>query len=562
MNQFKKFRKVLQLGAMTSALSMLFFGCTSPDPESVYNDQVDEFDVAPLDTAPPEGCLNQAIDFSGTYLFAFATSVDFEKPILFEATVVTAADLASFDITLQPLSTDLLFGDAEEPNPDPRAPVGVVRTDTGQMNADGTWEIVMTDWIIPALGNPVTGGELVATVTLSGNACNAEHFCGMGDGSVIGVPLTGSTFGAVLLEEGEDIVTTQIQSSCIDYSGEEPGDTGVSDADTSVEDTGTDIEDPDIGADTDPEPVLEDQCLNEADMEIVNSGADLSGLAKDCGMGCFSADDQRLCTTTCMQEGDDQGTEDPEDDIIGVPLTDGCAACYSDAVSCAIDNCALPCATDPDSEECSTCRTEAGCDDNFVTCFGEVPPIDQCNNLSDHELVQAPEPDISGIAGTCGMSCFSDDDSLECTNICLAEDETLTDVSEGCRGCYSATVVCTIDNCIPACMDSSSEACVTCQIESGCIADFVVCYGEAPIALCNESDLATMNDDTFVDPDFSTCIADCDAEEDYDACIDTCIATTAEESELTFICTSCYMTQELCDSETCADDFAACIAAQ
>ncbi len=539
------------VGTVATAMSMLLFGCTTPDPENVFNTQVSEFDVQPLDTSPPEGCLTEPIDFSGEYFFAFATSIRPDLPIYFQATITTAADLSTFDISLQPLSYD---ADPEGvTNPDPRQPVGVIRDETGvAIASDGTWELTLNDWLIPGPGNPVTGGDLSANIVMTGAACLREHFCGTATGEVIGTSLAGSTFGATLIEDGVSVTDMPVEAACRTFgSGDDVGG--------------------DTGGDTTPDPPLVDQCLNEADLAIANGEPDPAGIAADCGILCAADPEASACTVSCMQDGANLDDDDPDNDIVGVPISDGCGSCYGDTVLCAIDNCFLVCLNGPDSEECATCRTDAGCDDVFRTCFGEEPLVDQCIALDDYEIVSRPEPSVSDIAKDCGISCLGDGDPASCTQTCMEGNADLADLNTGCISCYTNTVLCSIQNCIPACMAPSSDACVSCQAEFNCITDFETCHGVPPTTLCDDTDQATLNDDAFVVPtdDLTTCVDACDTscadDDDVEGCtgdcIDLCTATSADSLGISYICTSCFTSLVTCDTDACDNDFAACTAA-
>jgi hypothetical protein len=51
-------------------------------------------------------------------------------------------------------------------------------------------------------------------------------------------------------------------------------------------------------------------------------------------------------------------------------------------------------------------------------------------------------------------------------------------ISDGCLSCYTASVVCSLDNCRVACGTApASSACMTCQAVNGCIAAFFACSG-------------------------------------------------------------------------------------
>jgi hypothetical protein len=65
---------------------------------------------------------------------------------------------------------------------------------------------------------------------------------------------------------------------------------------------------------------------------------------------------------------------------------------------------------------------------------------------------------------------------IACINMLAKRDfPALTD---GCLGCYSASVACTLQNCLAACsIDANSMACVMCQTTNGCLSTFFTCSG-------------------------------------------------------------------------------------
>jgi hypothetical protein len=51
-------------------------------------------------------------------------------------------------------------------------------------------------------------------------------------------------------------------------------------------------------------------------------------------------------------------------------------------------------------------------------------------------------------------------------------------LSDACLGCYSASVACTLQNCLASCsIDANSAACITCQTTNGCLSTFFTCSG-------------------------------------------------------------------------------------
>ena len=84
---------------------------------------------------------------------------------------------------------------------------------------------------------------------------------------------------------------------------------------------------------------------------------------------------------------------------------------------------------------------------------------------------------IASIAGMCGVGCAMMPQAQvpACISQCLKDKTTLT---EGCGGCYAATVLCTQMNCIKECIANPAAAmCTQCQIDHGCRAAFISCTG-------------------------------------------------------------------------------------
>ena len=107
-----------------------------------------------------------------------------------------------------------------------------------------------------------------------------------------------------------------------------------------------------------------------------------------------------------------------------------------------------------------------------------VEMVDMCTSDADMAIIGGGTVDVTAEATTCGMGCLSDADPGTCSVTCLTGS---TGVSDGCAGCYAASVVCTIDKCVGQCaIDPASEECMTCRTENGCISDFFACSGLTP----------------------------------------------------------------------------------
>jgi hypothetical protein len=65
---------------------------------------------------------------------------------------------------------------------------------------------------------------------------------------------------------------------------------------------------------------------------------------------------------------------------------------------------------------------------------------------------------------------------IGCINMLAKRD--FPGLSDGCLGCYSASVACTLQNCLGSCsVDANSPACLTCQTTYGCLSTFFTCSG-------------------------------------------------------------------------------------
>ena len=140
--------------------------------------------------------------FTGRYLFALAATPAPDRPILAILTVEPKdGDTPGGNVHFEPLAIK-----------DPMSTVGVKN--------EGTFELIGTELTVPSFrvvlpgnANPVQEGlDVEAELLLSGLVCNLEEsvgvpsFCGTAAGNItipLTLPLEGSTFGAIRIEDGK-----------------------------------------------------------------------------------------------------------------------------------------------------------------------------------------------------------------------------------------------------------------------------------------------------------------------------------------------------------------------
>ncbi len=221
----------------------------------------------------------------------------------------------------------------------------------------------------------------------------------------------------------------------------------------------------------DPQNTSIGACTVPGDWSQLDSDQELEkarDITTSCLLSCISHVDVEGCTRSCVEAQ--------------TSLSSGCVGCFTASGVCGITNCLAQCAADPSSEGCSVCLEDKGCIADFFTCSGlqdspPPPPVGACTGPgdwsqldSDHELENAREMTTS-----CLLSCISHADVEGCTRSCV---EAQTSLSSGCVGCFTASGVCGITNCLAQCAaDPSSEGCSVCLEDSGCIADFFTCSG-------------------------------------------------------------------------------------
>jgi hypothetical protein len=215
----------LCLGLLASA------GCVSPDPEASLLAFIEATDTGPIaadlgpgtdaDTGGTSGCLTG--DFSGIYLLSLVVGTldpGGDTPLNIELTVSPdPADASLWRMAFQPIATDLQLPDREGPRVGPpaaRDPVGdPIVLDGVQVSPAGAFTVGVTDIIVGDDANNITGREIQATLTLTGNFVADTIGCGTVDGRAsrpLTINLRGSTFGFVRVDSVQGYTGDLIRS--------------------------------------------------------------------------------------------------------------------------------------------------------------------------------------------------------------------------------------------------------------------------------------------------------------------------------------------------------------
>jgi hypothetical protein len=156
-------------------------GC--PDPQAEF----DDFASRELETRPPPipaACGTAATEVEGKFIWALAAKLNPKKPILFLNDITTEGDGLHFSIT--PIDAK----DRKTPIGEPMALSAYPIDGAGNFKAD------FPEMTVPGAANPLTGSDIVATVSLAGAVCT-DALCGDVTGTVtepLMLDLAGSTF--------------------------------------------------------------------------------------------------------------------------------------------------------------------------------------------------------------------------------------------------------------------------------------------------------------------------------------------------------------------------------
>lgn len=174
-------------------------GCESPDPDG----RMDEFHDATDELrgqVEVEECTGEQVAFAGSYFLGVKTVLNSAVPIMFDVTVT--GDESEFDISFQTLRTDEdIDGNARD---NARTPVGDPLVATGvTLESDGTFTFDFTNIVVPGEGNPISGGDISATLTITATVCGNDSFCGTANVEAF-APTAGTfngTFGGILTDD-------------------------------------------------------------------------------------------------------------------------------------------------------------------------------------------------------------------------------------------------------------------------------------------------------------------------------------------------------------------------
>lgn len=187
-------------------------GCPSPEVEGRYDEFTDKTQDIRDDAATVKmDVAGTLVDVTGTFHFSLtATPVAPTTPFQFIATTVYTPDEATgggqLEIALQPLSLEILATNT------PREFTGEPVLLSFAVDEAGTFDADLG--VINLIGdaNPVTGSDIVATMSLQGAIQDADVYCGNVGGMVTvpaNIDLTGSTFAAIRINP-EDAMSPEL----------------------------------------------------------------------------------------------------------------------------------------------------------------------------------------------------------------------------------------------------------------------------------------------------------------------------------------------------------------
>ena len=228
-----------------------------------------------------------------------------------------------------------------------------------------------------------------------------------------------------------------------------------------------------------------DQCVNADDGAVIAADPDAPlAITGDCVVNLCLANPTIECVVDCVQNGSDK-TDPP---IVGIDLSDGCAACYGASSLCGVDKCLAECIADTSAPECGECL-EANCLVDFYACSGLTPAadVDMCTNAEDMAVIAADPDAPLAITSDCVVNLCLANPTIECVVDCVQNGSDKTDppivgidLSDGCAACYGASSLCGVDKCLAECIaDTSAPECGEC-LEANCLVDFYACSGLTP----------------------------------------------------------------------------------
>ncbi len=197
-------RTLIKALALPSLVSLgMLAGCPSPEPEGRYDEFVDKTQDIRDDAASVKMDVGGALaDVTGTFHFSIAAIIAETTPLQFIGYTTFTANPAgggTLDIDLQPLSLNVLA------TTEPREFVGDVVSISFPVDEAGAFiDADLGEVSVTGAANPITGSDIVATLSLTGAIQDENVYCGVVNGMVTvpaNIDLTGSTFAAIRIAD-------------------------------------------------------------------------------------------------------------------------------------------------------------------------------------------------------------------------------------------------------------------------------------------------------------------------------------------------------------------------
>lgn len=164
------------------------------------------FDERVIDAAPSTvggSCDGGEIpDVNGEFFLALSPSISPDALLRFIVTTDLDRGVTPplLTLTLQPICTQASQCTVGQPVGDP------VTLAPGEVADDCSVALVLTDVFIPGGANTISGSDIIGNLDLLGSLRGADFYCGLINGTAtVGgadIPIDGSTFGSIRIEEG------------------------------------------------------------------------------------------------------------------------------------------------------------------------------------------------------------------------------------------------------------------------------------------------------------------------------------------------------------------------
>lgn len=205
-------------------------GCPSPKPDEKYDKFLDETEDEREDAMNMKMDVEGALaDVNGDFLFALAAVISTTTPLLFYTNVTFVEN---------PDGTGGVMGLSMQPLSSAKCPPDMVDyLEVGEklelmdvpVDASGAFTIEIAEPVnVTGQANPITCGDIVATLNLQGSIQSENIICGNVTGMVtapLALDLMGSTF-AVERVESIDMLPTMVLGACPAGGAEDSGGSG------------------------------------------------------------------------------------------------------------------------------------------------------------------------------------------------------------------------------------------------------------------------------------------------------------------------------------------------